>query len=81
MSNSLKNKLMVGIGSSTLALASVGSCFADDSGAGTVISTAMTGLKTEVLAAFGLMLVPALAIFGFKFVTKQGFTFFKTTTK
>lgn len=78
----ISKEKMLTVGTTALVTAStlVGSCFADD-GVGTVISTGLTKSATDALAAFALILTPALSIFGFKFIAKQGFSFFKSTTK
>lgn len=59
----------------------MGNSFAADESAGSIIAGGLTTVKGEILSALALILVPAMAIFGFKQVAKQGFSFWNSSTK
>lgn len=47
----------------------------------TPLETALDGVKTEMVTTIGIVLVPALAIFGMIFAYKRGLGFFKSASK
>jgi len=75
-----KEKLL-SIGTTTLVTVSTlaGSCFADD--AGNVVATSLTKTAADAVVSLGLILTPALSVFAFKWIAKQGVGMFKSTTK